>query len=339
MRTHSHQASVKSANENQALKPSCSDTNNYCKKPCHPPLVTATCWLLCITPAVQSSHKCNLTGKLNWTYGRSVALDWHKAAMAQQCRWLNSFFLERRVKSWFPLREHSAPWLCLHKACWKAAESRLSNQLQTVCILKGSAKIWFSLMRVCSREDLISLVAPLPLSVGKWVWRKGKIQFRVRSFGDHHLPSCSMHRGPLRDAWCPSGTTELGWTHIRGLQMEYFSCMLSHIRGSGRHLPIGLPLQRKRLLSRMVARRMRSKTQLCMFFCSLIPRGLLGKNVSCSPASPGSFSPSPLSTGCLPLPSGTSWRGCFLLAMQNVPKDDPNTHISNRRYLLVTVHK
>lgn len=173
----------------------------------NPLLVTATCWLLCITPALQSSHKCNLTGKLSWTYGRSVGLDYHKAAMARQCRWLNSFFLERRAKSWFPLCEHSAPWLCLHKACWKAAESSLPNLLQIVCILKGSAKIRFSLMRVCSREDLISLVAPLPLSVGKWVWRKGKIQFRVRSFGEHHLPSCSMHRGPLQDAWCPSGTT------------------------------------------------------------------------------------------------------------------------------------
>lgn len=91
-----------------------------------------------------------------------------------------------------------------------------------------------------------------------------------------------MHHGPHEDAWCPSGSTQMDWTHVKG---------------SGGQLHIRLLLQRKKLLLQMAATR--SKTRLWILFCSLIPTGLLGQ-MSLLPSFPGSFLPSPLSTGFLP---------------------------------------
>lgn len=73
-------------------------------------------------------------------------------------------------------------------------------------------------------------------------------------------------------------------------------------------------------------------------FAPWFPGHSWGKHLM-QPSFPGSFSPSPLGTNCLPVPSGTSWHCCFLLAMQKVPKDDPNTHISNISYLFVPQEK
>lgn len=103
-------------------------------------------------------------------------------------------------------------------------------------------------------EGLIRLAAPLPLSVGKsawWkrVWRKGKIQFRVCSFGKHDVP-CEMHSRP---SWAgPRAGVLVG------------SCPLDPLFKVRNHY-CERPQEGKELKHN------------CISLCSLIPRTLLGQ--------------------------------------------------------------
>lgn len=130
-----------------------------------------------------------------------------------------------------------------------------------------------------------------------------------------------MHHEPLREVRCRVPFR----TNLAGLDV---------CKGSSGQVPIGFPPQGQHYCCRWQREGQKNNTALLFFFKFPGSQRPIGANSSCSPASQAI---SPQSAVCLLLPSGKSRHGFFWLGMQGVPKDDPNTHISNRRYLLLTI--